>query len=44
MFDLEDEGQGHGLQHSQWCHSMANISIYKRSHYAFLHYSQLFRC
>ena len=26
MFDLENEDQGHGVQHSQWSHSMANIS------------------
>ena len=31
-FDLEVEnkGQGHGVQHSQWWQSMANIKIYKR--------------
>ena len=23
MFDFENEGQGHGVQHSPWCHSMA---------------------
>ena len=32
---LEKVGQGHGLQLSQWRHSMANIKIIKR-HSAFL--------
>ena len=27
MFDLEHEGQGHGVQHLQWIHSMANIKV-----------------
>ena len=31
-FYLENEGQGYEVQHSQWCHSMANINIYKRHH------------
>ena len=26
---LENLGLGHGLQHSQWSHSMANINLYK---------------
>ena len=30
MFDLENLGQGHGVQLSQLPHSMANIKIYKR--------------
>ena len=32
MFDieLENEGQGHGVQHSPWCNSMANIDLGKR--------------
>ena len=25
MFDLDNEGQGHGEQQSQCCHSIANI-------------------
>ena len=25
MCDLENVGQGHDVQHSQWCHSMAHI-------------------
>ena len=27
--DLEHLGQGHGVQHSQWSHSNANIYFYK---------------
>ena len=27
--DLENLGQGHTGQHSQWSHSMANINLYK---------------
>ena len=30
MLEREIEGEIHGLQHSQWCLSMANINIYKR--------------
>ena len=26
-FDLENEGKDHGVQHSQWCHMMANINF-----------------
>ena len=33
--DIENEGQGHGVQHSQWFHSMANINLYKRRSLAF---------
>ena len=29
MFDNENENQGHGLQHSQWRHSIATIKLYK---------------
>ena len=29
MFDLENEGKGHRVQHSQWYHSMANINLCK---------------
>ena len=29
IFDHQDVGQGHGVQFSQWQHSMANIKIYK---------------
>ena len=29
MLDLEKVGQSHGVQLSQWCHSMANIHVYK---------------
>ena len=27
MFDLENEGQRHGVKHSQWCHSMATVYL-----------------
>ena len=29
MFELENEDQGHAVQHSQWCHLMANINLCK---------------
>ena len=29
MFDLENVGQGHQVQHSQRCRSMANAKLYK---------------
>ena len=29
MFDLENVGQGHLVQHSQWNHLVANINFYK---------------
>ena len=34
MFDLENEGQGHEVQHLPWCHSMVNINLdkYDKSH------------
>ena len=28
-FDLENVGQGHGVQHSQWSYSIVNINLYK---------------
>ena len=28
-FDLNNIDQGHDAQHSQWCHSMVNINVYK---------------
>ena len=28
MFNLEKIGKGHGVQHSHWSHSMANINLY----------------
>ena len=28
-FDLENLGKGHGVQHSKWSSSMANIDLYK---------------
>ena len=37
---IENGGQGHGAQHLQWAHSMANINIYQ--HY-FLHLLLLLR-
>ena len=30
MSDLENLGQDHGVQQSQWSHSIANINLYKR--------------
>ena len=33
MFDLGSGSQGHGVQHSQWCYSMANSYLCK-SHLA----------
>ena len=30
--DFENEGQGHGIKHSQWCRSMANNKIYTHIH------------
>ena len=35
MFDLENLGQGHRVQHSQFSHSIANINIYKSLNWAF---------
>ena len=29
MFDLENEGQGKGVNNSQWCQSMVNINLDK---------------
>ena len=29
MYDLENEGQVHGVEHTQWLHSMANINLSK---------------
>ena len=29
MFDLESEGQSHGVQHSQWLYVMPNINLNK---------------
>ena len=29
MSDLEYEGQSDGAQHPQWCHSVANVNLYK---------------
>ena len=29
IFDIEELGQGQRVQHSQLCHSMANVEIYK---------------
>ena len=43
MFDLENEGQGYEVQHSQWFHSMANINLYKSHTLALLVSSQPFR-
>ena len=35
MFDLENEGQSHGVQQLPCCHSMANINLYKSHTWAF---------
>ena len=37
MFYLERVGQGHGIVFLQWCHSIANIKICKKSYNACLH-------
>ena len=29
MFDIDNEGQCHGVQHSPWYYSMANNNLYK---------------
>ena len=29
IFDLQNLGQGHQLHNLQWCHSVANINLYK---------------
>ena len=29
MCDLKNSGEGHGVQHSQWSHSMTNINLYE---------------
>ena len=42
-FDLEKLGQGHGVQHSQWCHSMENIKIYKCYIFALFPFSNHFQ-
>ena len=50
MFDLENEGQSHGVQHSQWSHSMVNINLYRSHTFAFFasssfsRYSRLKMC
>ena len=43
MFYLENEGQGHGVKHSQWFHSIANINLYKSHTLAFFASSRRFR-
>ena len=42
MFDLENEGQRHGVQHSSWCHSMAKINLCKSYTSTFLTSSHRF--
>ena len=42
-FDLENEGQGHGVQHFHWSHSMANINLYEGHTCAFFACSHHFR-
>ena len=43
MFDLENIGKGHGAQHSQWSHSIANINLYKSHTWALFACSHRFR-
>ena len=43
MFDLENEGQGHGVQHSQRCYSMENTKRGKSHMKHFCDSSQRFR-
>ena len=40
--DLENIGQGHDVQHSQWRHSMANINLYESCTWAFFASSHCF--
>ena len=40
IFDLRRVDQGHRVQFSHWCHSMANVKIYKRH---FIHFQFLLR-
>ena len=35
MFDLENKRHGHRVQLSQWCHSITNINLGKKSYNAF---------
>ena len=43
MFDLENESRAHGVQHSRWSHSMANINLYRSHTWAFFSSFHLFR-
>ena len=42
-FDLENEGQDRGVQHSSWCYSMANVNLYKSHNRAFFASINCFR-
>ena len=43
IFGIENVGQSHAVQHSQWCHSIANIRIYKHHFRLFYSSSNRFR-
>ena len=43
MVYLESEGQGHGVQHSQWFHSIENIKLYKSQTWTFFASCHRFR-
>ena len=43
IFDLENKCQGHGVQHLQWSHSIANINLYKCHTWVFFPSSHSFR-
>ena len=43
MFNLETEGQGHGVQHLQWSQSMINVNLYKSHNLEFFADSHSFR-
>ena len=43
MIDLENEDQGHGVEYSQWCQSMANINLVKSPISHFCESSHYFR-
>ena len=42
-FDRENLDQGHGVQRSQWFHSMTNINFHKNHLWSFYACSQRFR-
>ena len=42
-FDHENEGQGHGVQHSQWFRSIENINLYKSHSWVYFAGSHRFK-